>query len=195
MSEENKKSGGCGCGKKKQQTEPDQQQFRTTSTEKGEETTIKKKLTMVQSFSSAIASRGLSDKKVSKFEKQLRVLSCFGNAHTGGQLPPCEHLKKSKTEGKYFCGGCGCGDRKQTWLLADGDEYSKLDYPKLHCPLKMPGFSNYEKSAEDEAIAPITRRYYVENMNTETIEQVSVTTPEQPVEIAKNDQKVEEQKQ
>jgi hypothetical protein len=149
---------------------------------------------MVQSFASAIASRGITNKKIDKFEKKLRVLSCFGNAHSGGQLPPCEHLRKSSTEGKYFCGGCGCGDKPMTWLLAEGDKYSKLDYPKLQCPLKMPGFSNYEKSTEDEAIPPITRRFYIENMPQEEVEKVSVTTPEMPVEI-KDSQISEEKKE
>jgi hypothetical protein len=192
MSNEPKK--GCGCGKKKENTEPNPQQFRSVVNEQKGTSEIKKNLTMVQSFASAIASRGITNKKIDKFEKKLRVLSCFGNAHSGGQLPPCEHLRKSSTEGKYFCGGCGCGDKPMTWLLAEGDKYSKLDYPKLQCPLKMPGFSNYEKSTEDEAIPPITRRFYIENMPQEEVEKVSVTTPEMPVEI-KDSQISEEKKE
>lgn len=172
---------GCGCGKKNNQTEPNKTEFRTEVKPTEGVTEIKKNLTMVQNFASAITSRGLTNKKIGKFEKQLRVLSCFGNKHAGGQLPPCEHLKQSKTEGKYYCGGCGCGDKPMTWLLAEGDQYSKLDYPKLHCPLKMPGFTNYEKSTEDEALPPITRRFYIENMPPEKIEDVLVTSPEIPV--------------
>lgn len=193
MSEDQKKSGGCGCGRKKEQTQPNPEQFRTTVTESKGTVDIKKNLTMVQTFASAIASRGLTNKKVNKTEKQLRVLSCFGNSHMGGQLPPCEHLKNSTTPGKYFCGGCGCGDKPMTWLLAEGEEYSKLDYPKLHCPLKMPGFTNYEKSTEDEAIPPITRRYYIENLPMEEIQKVSVTNPEMPV--VKNNDLPEEKKE
>lgn len=150
-----------------------------------------KKLSMVQNFASAIASRGFKDDKVSKPIKQLRVLSCFGNQHIGGVLPPCEHLKQSSTEGKHFCGGCGCGDRKGTWLVAEGDEYSKLDYPRLACPLQMPGFTNYEKSKDDESISPITRRYYIENMSYPEIDEVPVTVPEPP-KRAKNAQVIDD---
>ncbi len=139
-----------------------------------------KKLTMIQNFASAVASRGFNDEKVAKPVKQLRVLSCFGNENIGGVLPPCEHLKKSSTDGKFFCGGCGCGDRKGTWLIAEGDEYSKLDYPKLACPLQMPGFTNYEKSKPDESESPITRRYYIENMDYRDVDRVPVTIHELP---------------
>lgn len=192
MAEEQKK--GCGCGKKNAATEPAREQFRTEVKTNEGVTEIKKNLTMVQNFASAIASRGLTNKKIGTSEKQLRVLSCFGNAHLGGQLPPCEHLKKSKTEGKYFCGGCGCGDKPRTWLLAEGEEYSKLDYPKLSCPLKMPGFSNYEKSTPDEAIPPITRRFYIENMPIEEVNKIPVTSPEIPV-PTQNNEKTEEKKE
>lgn len=137
---------------------------------------------MVQSFASAMASRGLSDNKVNKPEKQLRVLSCFGNQHVGGQLPPCEHLKKSEVqEGQYYCGACGCGDKKMTWLLANGEEYSKLDYPKLHCPLAMPGFTNYKESEEHEAVPPITRKHYIEHLTYEQINKIEVTLPSMSV--------------
>jgi len=144
---------------------------------------IANKLTMVQNFATALTSRGLKNEKTTKPVKQLRVLSCFGNQSSGGVLPPCEHLKTSATEGKHYCGGCGCGDRKGTWLIAEGDEYSKLDYPKLACPLQMPGFTNYKQSTADEAVSPITRRYYIENMNYKDIDMVQVTihnTPPRP---------------
>lgn len=192
MAEEAKRQGGCGCGKKKQQTEPQKEQFRTEVKEENGTVDIKKNLTMVQSFASAIASRGLTNKKTTKFQKQLRVLSCFGNQHVGGILPPCEHLKNSSTPGKYYCGGCGCGDKPMTWLLAEDDKYSKLDYPKLSCPLKMPGFSDYEKSTPDEAIPPITRRFYIENMPMEEVEKVSVTSPEMPVKNSPNQEEKKE---
>ncbi len=142
---------------------------------------LNNKINMVQSFAAAIASRGFSDNKVTKPVKQLRVLSCFGNENMGGVLPPCEHLKQSQTEGKHFCGGCGCGDRKGTWLVAEGDEYSKLDYPKLACPLQMPGFTNYEKSKPDEGDNPITRRYYIENMSYKDVDLVPVTVHNMPI--------------
>lgn len=150
-----------------------------------ETSSISKKIEMAQSFISAIASRGASNNKVNVPLKQLRVLSCFGNKDKGGQLPPCEFLRKSKTEGKFFCGGCGCGDKPLTWLMGEGEEYSKLDYPKLNCPLQMPGFTNYKPSGPEEAISPITRRYYVENINYSDLEQVQVSMhdiPELPTE-------------
>lgn len=141
---------------------------------------IKQKLTMMQSFAMAIASRGFNDEKVNKPVKQLRVLSCFGNQAQGGVLPPCEHLKQSAEPGKHFCGGCGCGDKKGTWLVAEGNEYSKLDYPKLNCPLQMPGFTNYEKAKPDEGNIPITRRFYIEQLPYSEINKIPVTTHEIP---------------
>ena len=65
--------------------------------------------------------------------------------------------------------------------MAEGDEYSKLDYPRLNCPLQMPGFSNYEKSKPDEATTPITRRYYIEQLPYSEIEKISVKTHNPPV--------------
>ena len=103
---------------------------------------LKRKLSMIQSFASALASRNVNNKKINKPIKQLRVLSCFGNQQSGGVLPPCEHLMDSDVqEGKNYCGACGCGDKSRTWLIQEADEYSKLDYPKVGCPLQMPGFS------------------------------------------------------
>ena len=156
-----------------------QPEFKERTVEKT--STILKNLQMAQSFISAIASRGAADNKVNVPLKQLRVMSCFGNKDRGGQLPPCEFLRKSKTIGKFFCGGCGCGDKPLTWLMGIGEEYSKLDYPKLSCPLQMPGFSNYKQSGPEEAIMPITRRHYVENINYSELEQVQVSIHDVPV--------------
>jgi hypothetical protein len=144
--------------------------------------TIKQKLGkglgMVQSFATAIASRGINNTKINRPTKQLRVLSCFGNNNSGGILPPCEYLRNSNTPGKHFCGGCGCGDKPHTWLMSEGEEYSKLDYPKLQCPLKMPGFSNYEASSPQEAVPPISRRYYIENIDYKEVDKIQVSLPE-----------------
>lgn len=184
---------GCNCKNKNNpntstnETTPtpppaQQQEITFRKEEVPQQSAIKQKLTMIQSFAMAIKSRGLNNEKVTKPIKQLRVLSCFGNKAQGGVLPPCEHLKNSTaTVGKYFCGGCGCGDRKGTWLVADGDEYSKLDYPKLNCPLSMPGFSNYEKSKEDEGVAPVTRRFYIEQLPYKDIEIIPVTMHDIPI--------------
>jgi hypothetical protein len=140
---------------------------------------ISKKIGMVQSFASAVASRGLTNTKINKPTKQLRVLSCFGNKLQGGELPPCEYLRNSTVlPGKHFCGGCGCGDKPHTWLVAEGEQYSKLDYPRLSCPLKMPGFTNYESSKPEEAGPPPTRRHYIENINYSEIDKISVSLPQ-----------------
>ena len=145
---------------------------------------ISKSIKMAKSYAAALASRGLKNKKTEPYTKRLRVLSCFGDQSIGGDLPPCEHLKKSKAElGKFFCGGCGCGDRKGTWLVAEGDEYSKLDYPVLSCPLKMPGFNNYEESSADESVEPITRRYYIEQLSEDHVNKIAISDLEVPQEV------------
>ena len=181
---------GCACNKNKknnggnmnnEESKKTAEELLFRKAEIKQETGLKQKLTMMQSFATAITSRGLNNEKVTKPMKQLRVLSCFGNKSQGGVLPQCEHLKESKTPGKFYCGGCGCGDRNGTWLVGDGDEYSKLDYPRLSCPLQMPGFTNYEKSKNDEAVAPVTRRYYIEQMSYKDIENLNVTTHEPPI--------------
>ena len=65
-------------------------------------------------------------------------------------------------------------------MIAEADEYSKLDYPKVVCPLQMPGFYNYEESEPDEANDPITRRYYIEQMSEEDVSKVKVHIPDPP---------------
>lgn len=182
---------GCGCNKNK--TNPNVENITNNPAVPANPTEFRpaappvpqnkfmKGISMVRSFSSAIASRGLSNEKVNKPIKQLRVLSCFGNNDRGGELIPCEYLRQSETPGKFFCGGCGCGDKPSTWLMAEGDQYSKLDYPKLNCPLNMPGFTNYQPSAPDEANDPVTRRYYIENMDFNQVLTTPVSVPERPV--------------
>ena len=143
---------------------------------------LKDRIGMVGSFAMAMASRGINNNRIDKKTKQLRVLSCHGK----GELPPCEYLRQSKGNPKEsFCGGCGCGDRKQTWLVSDGNEYGKLDYPKVSCPLKMPGFTNYEPSSPDEAKSPITRRHYIEQMDMKDVDSVNVTINGTPLDTNK----------
>jgi len=165
---------GCGCNKNKDQTP----EFKKIENPEELKSTVSRKIGMIQSFAGAIASRGLANNKVNRATKQLRVLSCFGNQANGGELPPCEHLRESQTPGKHFCGGCGCGDKPLTWLMSKGEEYSKLDYPKLNCPLQMPGFVNYQPSKPEEATPPITRRYYIENIDYNEISKIDVSLPE-----------------
>jgi len=155
------------------------QQFRKVSIDPNKRG-LRKKLSMVQSFAVALASRNLNNKKINTPIKQLRVLSCFGNQDNGGILPPCEHLMESESgKGKHICGACGCGDRRQTWLVSKSDEYSKLDYPSVGCPLNMPGFTNYVVSTPDEAEEPVTRKYYIENIDYSDVQKVSVVIGEE----------------
>jgi hypothetical protein len=160
----------CGCGKNKnfkKQELPDQGGF------------LKRKMSMIQSFASSLTSRGVNNKKINRANKQLRVLSCIGNDFIGGDLPQCEQLKISKVDStKRYCGACGCGDRKGTWLISDSNEYGKLDYPKVGCPLQMPGFTNYRESLPEEAQEPTTRKYFIEHISYKELEIIPVTLPQ-----------------
>lgn len=117
----------------------------------------------VMSFGKAMASRGLKNNRASEKTIALRVLSCHGS----NELPPCPYRKDSeKFKGSYYCGGCGCGDKQMTQLTyteVNGKmtEYNKLDYPKVTCPLKMPGFTDYKSCAEDPSTSN-TRKQFIE---------------------------------
>lgn len=116
------------------------------------------------SFGRAMASKGISAKKAESKTLELRKLSCHGDPSKN--LPPCSERKNSeKFHGSFYCGGCGCGDKAHTQLInmknEDGTEkYSKLDYPKVTCPLKMPGFSNYVQS--EKGISENPRKLFIE---------------------------------
>jgi hypothetical protein len=123
-------------------------------------------------FASALASRGFTNNKTDLPTKQLRVLSCFGS----NEIQPCPFLQSSSHAGKHYCGGCGCGDKPSTWLIKEGHDYSKLDYPILQCPIKMPGFSNYDPNF----YTPETeiRKKQIENFNPENLQFIQVTIGE-----------------
>jgi hypothetical protein len=121
-------------------------------------------------FAAAVASRGLNNKKIDVNTKRLRVLSCFGF----NDIPKCPKLSKSKTSNYYYCSGCGCGDKPHTWLVKGDKEYAKLDYPSLSCPLKMPGFTNYDPNHAESK----ERRELIENFNPEDLEFIQVTIGE-----------------
>lgn len=122
-------------------------------------------------FAASLASRGLSNTKTDIPTKQLRILSCFG----GGDLSsPCPYLKQSAVDStKHYCGGCGCGDKPHTWLMAESTDYSKLDYPVLNCPMQMPGFSNYDPNFKPNEIRE--RKEQIESMPPEVIQTIQVT--------------------
>lgn len=119
-------------------------------------------------FAMSVASRGLTNKKIDLDTKRLRYLSCYGNQ----DIPPCKNLLKSKKSNFYYCGGCGCGDSSNTWLQKNKDEYSKLDYPSLNCPLKMPGFTNYDpNSPKDDN----NRKKQIESYDIEKLKLIDIT--------------------
>lgn len=100
---------------------------------------VQKAKNMAKSY----ASKGLSGKKADEETVELRNMSCHGLSDIG--LAPCEFRGTSEENpGRNYCLECGCGDRQATWLNAlEKDEYTKLHFPKVSCPLKMPGFTDY----------------------------------------------------
>ena len=108
----------------------------------------------VKSFTESALSKGLANNKAPPETLSLRVLSCHGDPENN--LPPCPRRMDSKNyKGSHYCGACGCGDKQMTQLTlceVNGKmiEYTKLHYPKVTCPLMMPGFTNYKSCAEDE---------------------------------------------
>jgi len=121
-------------------------------------------LQKAKTFAESVVSKGVSGNKANAPEKELRTLSCHGDANR--KLPPCSERKNSeKFPGSHFCGACGCGDKEMTQLsprkLENGeDAYTKLDFPKVHCPLKMPGFTNYVPS--EKGVSDNPRKVFIE---------------------------------
>ena len=116
------------------------------------------------SLAKSITSRGLNNKKTLPETKILRQLSCHGD----DTLIPCSHRKQSeKFENSYYCGACGCGDKQGTQLVdltIDGKEnYGKLDYPKVWCPLDMPGFQPYKPTTQEPIEMQNSRKKEIEN--------------------------------
>jgi hypothetical protein len=125
------------------------------------------------SFAMAIASRGFSNSKTDLNTKKLRYVSCFGI----DEIPACELLKKSEKSDFYYCGGCNCGDHSHTWLVKNDGEYSKLDYPFLNCPLKMPGFNNYDMNGPGESLK---RKQQIEQMDSNKLKLIQLTVSVDP---------------
>jgi hypothetical protein len=63
-------------------------------------------------------------------------------------------------------------------LIKNSEEYSKLDYPKLDCPLKMPGFTNYDPNFYTEEIKQ--RKQQIENTDPEKLQFIQVTIGSNP---------------
>lgn len=127
----------------------------------------------IMSFAMAIASRGFSNSKTDLNTKKLRYVSCFGI----DEIPACELLKKSEKSDFYYCGGCNCGDHSHTWLVKNDGEYSKLDYPFLNCPLKMPGFNNYDMNGPGESLK---RKQQIEQMDSNKLKLIQLTVSVDP---------------
>jgi hypothetical protein len=125
-------------------------------------------ISKIMMFAMSIASRGMDNKKTDLDTKKLRYVSCFGL----DEIPPCEKLTKSEKSNFYYCGACGCGDHSHTWLIKEQGDYSKLDYPHLTCPFKMPGFSNYDPASPKEGLE---RKKTIENMDPQKLNFVELT--------------------
>jgi ADP-heptose:LPS heptosyltransferase len=110
-----------------------------------------------ESFAKSVKSRGVTNEKVDGKTRSLRILSCHGDPVNG--IDPCKARSYSENKKYHYCNQCGCGEREMARLDAIGsdpdepkfnnDEYDKLDYPYLECPLKKEGFSNYVEPPKD----------------------------------------------
>ena len=118
-------------------------------------------------FTQSVTSRGLNNRKAEPATIHLRQLSCHGD--DSKKFPPCSERKNSeKFPGSFYCGACGCGDKELTQLSSrklDNDEnsYFKLEFPKVHCPLMMPGFTNYVPT--QAGVSENARKKYIEFTN------------------------------
>lgn len=120
----------------------------------------------IKSFAMSIASRVFKGTRAPTEVKKLRVISCFGN----DKIPACPNLQKEGNS--YFCGGCQCPKVEYNALIREDNKYSKLDYPYLECPLKNPGFNNYEPSFPNEH-----RKVLIENISKEDLDKVQISEP------------------
>jgi hypothetical protein len=92
---------------------------------------------MVASYLDAkLSGRGASPQTI-----ELRRRSCFGDPDAG--ISACSMVRGHAP--KRYCGACGCGARREA-ILDEHPEtgHSKLEFVRLTCPLKRPGFSNSE---------------------------------------------------
>lgn len=99
-----------------------------------------------------------------------RFTSCFGN--NDKNIHRCDNLKYIEGKGS-FCGSCGCGTYKLAQL--DGEGYTKLHYPHLECPLKKPGFSNYDGNILSVVISVLNDNDELNN----TIRSIRDTSPKE----------------
>jgi len=101
----------------------------------------------VKNFGKAVVSRATQGKADDKLVK-LRVLSCHGD----DEVVSCPYRKPSNVrEGFFYCDACGCGDKPRAFLNnpENPDAYTKLHYPWVSCPVRMPGFGDYKPYSEE----------------------------------------------
>ena len=147
----------------------------------------------VKNFGMALMSRGFTNKRCSPLVKQIRSLSCHGN----DELAPCVARKDSDAfKGSHYCGACGCGDKKMTQLSpipGEKDNYGKLDFPAVSCPLKMPGFTDYEIK-EEEHPDTLRRKEYINSMYIQIGVDMNTLVDEQKKHAAKRRSQLEKDK-
>lgn len=137
----------------------------------------------MKNFGKSMTSRALKGKAEDHVVK-LRVLSCHGDEN----LLPCPYRADSTVrEGAKYCTACGCGDKQRAFLNNpdDPDAYTKLHYPWVSCPVKMPGFSDYASVEEqpDEIVDKypdaVARKIILENrLRDEGVEIPKAVLPE-----------------
>lgn len=102
-----------------------------------------KKFKKAWELTDSLVSRGLKNERIADEIRDIRDISCHGSEELN--LEPCtERQESNKFIGSYYCGACKCGDFGHTQIKnLNENHYSKLDYPRVNCPRKMPGFTNY----------------------------------------------------
>lgn len=77
--------------------------------------------------------------------REKRQISCWGTDLVGTPVTTACHMLREK-DGHFYCGACGCGANPIARLGSverrGVGEPTKLDFPKLECPLQKPGFAN-----------------------------------------------------
>lgn len=101
----------------------------------------------LKNFGKSVVSRATQGKADEKLVS-LRVLSCHGDE----EVVPCPYRNPSNVrEGFFYCNACGCGDKPRAFLNnpEDPEAYTKLHYPWVSCPVRMPGFGDYKPYTEE----------------------------------------------
>jgi len=121
----------------------------------------------IKNFGKSVTSR-ITQGKAEDHVIKLRVLSCHGDEN----VLPCPYRADSTVRnGAKFCTACGCGDKPRAFLNNpdDPNAYTKLHYPWVSCPVKMPGFSDYvsveeqPKEISEKYAEAMDRKKLIEN--------------------------------